>query len=755
MPDKPQEPGWHSDPPIVLSPRRQWLFRLLALLVVPLVLLGGLEVALRLAGYGHATGFFKKIHRDGKDYFINNENFTLRFFPPQLVRWPEPFLMPAVKSPDTIRIFILGESAAMGDPQPACGASRYLEVMLRDRFPGKRFELINLGITAINSHVILPIARECARHDGDFWIVYMGNNEMVGPFGAATVFGAPALPRQVVQLNLALQRTRIGQLLSGALPSVGGSSKNVSWGGMEMFLGNRVAPGDRRKETVYRNFAANLRDIVAAGANSGANVILNTVAVNLKDSPPFASVTDSNLPAADRLRFEQVFAGAKSMQSSGNFSAAAGLFTQAIQLEPQFAEAYFRLARCELALANPAAREHFQMACDDDALPFRSDSRINTIIRQVARQGAGERLALCDAERELARDIPGGVPGDDLFYEHVHFNFAGNYRLAKLWAGQIARQMQTEGITPATTDWASPEMCDRDLGLSPWNREMVFQSEVLRFGRRPLSLQYNNAERTQKLQDEILQARRLEAQSGAPQRARDDFAAALARLPADRYLHLGLANFCEANHDPQGALAACRQGADLMPADYDIDVELGRLLGEQGQPAEGEPILEAAAHLRPSVPSAWLDLVPILLAQQKYASALDCQECAIRLRPRDPSCVCLAGRIRALLNQHAAAMADFRRSIQLDPDYWPAHFGLADELFAAAQLDEAAREYASALKINPGHVPGHIKLGQVMVRFNRLDDALACFQTALKIEPTNQMAQTCIAAVLAQKAQKR
>ena len=250
-PNQPSAPSRHRDPANTLSPGRLRLFRLLALLVVPPVLLGALEVALRLAGYGYPTAFFTEIHRDAQDYFINNENFTLRFFPPQLARWPEPFLIPAVKSPDTIRIFILGESAAMGDPQPAYGASRYLEVMLRDRFPENRFELINLGITAINSHVILPIARECARHDGDFWIVYLGNNEMVGPFGVATVFGPQAMPRGAAELNLALQRTRIGQLLVGVSRKFGGRSKYTSWGGMEMFLGNRIAPDNWRKETVY------------------------------------------------------------------------------------------------------------------------------------------------------------------------------------------------------------------------------------------------------------------------------------------------------------------------------------------------------------------------------------------------------------------------------------------------------------------------------------------------------------------------
>ena len=124
--------------------------------------------------------------------------------------------MPAQKPPGTYRIFILGESAAMGDPEPAFGAGRYLEALLHERFPRAKFEVINVAMTAINSHAILPIARDCARQAGDLWIVYMGNNEMVGPFGAATVFGTQAPPWPFVRLNLAIQQLRLGQLLAAA-----------------------------------------------------------------------------------------------------------------------------------------------------------------------------------------------------------------------------------------------------------------------------------------------------------------------------------------------------------------------------------------------------------------------------------------------------------------------------------------------------------------------------------------------------------
>ena len=186
-----------------LPARRLWLFRLLAVLL-PVLLFGVAELALRIGGYGSATGFFRKTRVGGQEFLVNSDTFTLRFFPPELARWPEPFLIPAAKPPDTVRIFVFGESAAMGDPQPAYAASRYLEVLLRERFPGRKFEVVNTAVTAVNSHVILPIARECAGREGDVWIVYLGNNEMVGPFGAATIFGSQAPPRPLVRLTSVL-----------------------------------------------------------------------------------------------------------------------------------------------------------------------------------------------------------------------------------------------------------------------------------------------------------------------------------------------------------------------------------------------------------------------------------------------------------------------------------------------------------------------------------------------------------------------
>src|SRR5271170_7183820 len=188
-----------------LSRRRLWLFRLAAAVLGPLLLLLALEAGLRLAGVGHPMSFFLPLRIDGKDCLIENDRFGWRFFGPDMARAPFPFVIPKAKPPGTIRVFVFGESAAYGDPQPEFGLSRVLEALLEGRFAGQHFEVVNTAMTAINSHVILPIARDCAAQNGDFWVIYMGNNEVVGPYGSGTVFGPRGASRTLVRAGVAFK----------------------------------------------------------------------------------------------------------------------------------------------------------------------------------------------------------------------------------------------------------------------------------------------------------------------------------------------------------------------------------------------------------------------------------------------------------------------------------------------------------------------------------------------------------------------
>lgn len=269
--------------------------------MVPLALVCALELGLRLFGYGYPTSFFLQTKIGGQDYFVPNDKFGWRFFPPALARTPAPQRMAVKKPPHAFRIFVFGESAAMGDPDPSYGAWRYLQALLRERYPGTDFEVICVAMTAINSHAILPMARECARRDGDLWIVYMGNNEMVGPLGAGDVAGSRAPGTGLVRTDLAIKTTRIGQLLDGLRQRLSvHSSPPKTWGGLNMFEHHQLRYDDPNRLRAYENFKKNLADILRAGEAAGVPTILSTVGSNLKDCAPFASLHVAGLSETQR-----------------------------------------------------------------------------------------------------------------------------------------------------------------------------------------------------------------------------------------------------------------------------------------------------------------------------------------------------------------------------------------------------------------------------------------------------------------------
>jgi hypothetical protein len=96
---------------------------------------------------------------------IENERFVWQFLSSKSHLKPHPFRFDATKKPDAIRIFILGESAALGTPEPAFGFGRALERILKHRYPERSIEMINLAMRGINSHMIHVIARECVEYD--------------------------------------------------------------------------------------------------------------------------------------------------------------------------------------------------------------------------------------------------------------------------------------------------------------------------------------------------------------------------------------------------------------------------------------------------------------------------------------------------------------------------------------------------------------------------------------------------------------
>ena len=244
-------------------------------------------------------------------------------------------------------------------------------------------------------------------------------------------------------------------------------------------------------------------------------------------------------------------------------------FASAATARSPRAELQFRWGESLLRTQDYAeARKHLQLACDDDALPFRTDSRLNAIIAATGRQMANDRLVLFDAAMALASNLTSGIPGEETFYEHVHFNFAGNYRLGRAWAEQVAKLLPPEITRAAATNgWASQAACELRLGLSDWNRAFVYQEMIGRLGKPPLSGQLDNAARVEKLEARVreLQAR---MNGAASSRAEADFQAGLKHAPDDWLVRENYAVFLQSIGNLPQATEQWRQIHEMLPQDF-------------------------------------------------------------------------------------------------------------------------------------------------------------------------------------------
>src|SRR6202142_4277850 len=373
-----------------------WTPRIAAAGLAPLVLLFAIEAALRLFDVGFPTGVTTPCTMAGKNASCYNLFFPAPFFPPGMMKAPQVYAIPAEKPQGTYRIFVLGESAAMGDPDPAYAFSRYLELMLRQRYPAMKFEVVNTGSVAIDSHVLLPIAEGLAKQRPDLFIIYSGNNEVVGPYGPGTAltsdgtsFGGMSMP--VIRSNIFFRSTRIGQLLT----KIGAQKKE--WGGMEMFLDKQVPESSPLMQHVYENFDRNLRDTVAAARASGARVIVSTVATNVKDCAPFASMHRDGLGQDELRSWNALVEQGTNFERARSYAEALKAYLDAAKIDDQYAELEFRIARALWEQGNYAGgKQHFLRARDLDSLRFRADGRINEINLAVGSSAAGAELV--DAE---------------------------------------------------------------------------------------------------------------------------------------------------------------------------------------------------------------------------------------------------------------------------------------------------------------------------------------------------------------------
>lgn len=655
-------------------------------------------------------------------------------------RSPYPLSITLQKPSGTIRIFVFGESAAYGDPQPRFGLPRMLQAMLELRHPGVKFEIVNAAMTGINSHAILPIANDCARAGGDVWVIYMGNNEVVGPFGAGTVFGPRAPPRALVRASLALKAMRIGQLLDSLFRKLRPPPPSKSeWGGMQMFLNDQIRETDPGMGNVYRNFERNLADIIRAGRASSAGIVVSTIGVNLKDCAPFASKHCAELSAAQLADWERDFKSGVAAQFGGKIPEAQSAFHSALAIDDTFAELRFRLGQCALALGDAnEARTQFTAARDLDALRFRCDSRLNDLVRQAVANHERDNVLCADAERALASASPDGLPGARFFYEHVHLTFEGNYVLARCIAEQVEKLLP-ESDTSIHRPWPEMSECAQQLGHTRRDEQLALSEILGRLNDPPFTWQMNHAEQI----NHLVEISRTIPPADSPaslQMARAATEKAITASPDDALLDQQLAELKNASADYVGATSAAELSVDLLPSNSESWSLLGLALAQQHKYENAAAAFRHVFVLDPEDVWGRQNLAICLQKMRRRDEAIREFKQALAIKPRFGLAWLGMGQVYEEMGRNSEAASCYEKALAN-----PIH--RADELTTLARFcrsrkwfEAAATNYIEAIQLSPSNPTLLLEAGQVLATLNRHAESAQCFGDASQLLPDSMQA---------------
>ncbi len=700
------------------------LFRVIALTVIPALLFLLLEVGLRIAGYGYPADAMIRYNMNGRVFYCDNVKFCWRFFPKEIAREFNPFKLSSVRSEDAYRIFVLGASAAQGEPDGAFGFGRFLQVMLQDKYPGIDFEVIIAATAAINSHVVVEIAKDCARHEPDLFIVYLGNNEVTGPYGAGTVFAPLSPSLSVIRTGIAVRATRLGQLLTSLTEWVGiPKGRPTAWRGLEMFLDKQIRADDRHLETVYRHFRRNLEDIVQIGCNSGANSILCTVGSNLKDNPPFASLHRPDLNKQEKAKWDNLYAQAVEYESAGRYAEAVENYLAAAEIDGSYADLQFRLGRCYWALQDyDAARQKYIQARELDTLRFRADRRINEIIRGVADSWAGKGVYLADAVKTFESNSLHETVGDELFYEHVHLNFKGNYLLAKTVLKKL-EEVLPQRVTAHRVDNSLPltqDECAQRLAYTEWDQYVITDEVLKRFISKPPFTNQLYHEEQLRMMEEKLKTLKANITPDALEKAAAQYRQAIQNAPQDVYLRW----------------------------------KYGRLLAEDLK--DYKTAAEQFKLVRNSIPHSYVmynTLGSVLRATGDLDAAIANYLTAIRIKPTCGDAHYGLGWIYQKQGKTKKAIKHYSQAISFLPDNIIAYNSLAEVLYQQGKIKEAAEVCRKGLVFIPDSSLLHFSLGLILHKQGHKEAAIKELYITLELDPNSLEARKILEAMLKDSAQ--
>lgn len=408
--------------------------------VTPVVLflltLTGAEVILRAVHPSSDGPFVREVEYDGIAWYQLNREYLKKYFPASSRMIPEfkPVVARKQKLPNTRRIICLGESSMFGTPyQMTCNIPGILRKQLRALYPDYDWEVLNLGASAINTHVIADFIGELDILQPDLIIIYTGHNEYYGPDGIGASWLEKAFP-STIHWKYAFRQLRIVSTIRSLIGSAGKDTTHPVNLMKQVSEGQTVDLRSDESRRIISQFQENLHTIIRFFSDRRVPVLVGDIVSN-PDFPPFISAPVPDV--GDPARFEDSIHTAFQDRT---FATLLPLLEETLRRDTVNAFLHYWLGKTYLEIGDTARGfHHLLRARDEDLLKFRAPGPINAVIRTVCRT-TDTPCASIDSLFTAAR----AAYAERLFWEHLHPTAFGYYLIAT----EFLREMGRNGLLP-------------------------------------------------------------------------------------------------------------------------------------------------------------------------------------------------------------------------------------------------------------------------------------------------------------------
>lgn len=578
---------------------------------------------------GYSSLFEKKTNPNGEEVYTTSHG---------KYRWFNPQSFPVKKEEGTVRIFCLGGSTTYGRPyKDNTSFAGWLREFLPKTDPTQNWEVINAGGISYASYRVARLMEELAEYEPDLIIVYSGHNEFLE---ARTYQNLKELPEFVLKLSGLASHLRIYSLLH----NIFFDQQDLLSEEVKPILDNSVGPKDYHRDdqlrsVVLKDYENSLRNIVNLGEKAGAKTILVTPASNLQDFSPFKSESNSELTEPDIQKITMLKKNINSAIDKKNYEQAAVIAKQAVDISNRDADLLYQYGQILLKLNRvDEAKNFFIKSRDEDICPLRALSPTIKIVAKVAKE---KNTGFLDFDKIVGELSNSGIPGSDLFLDHVHLTIDGYRHLALA----LIHEMKKNGILRINETW----------------NEQVINS---------LSENVINSIDEREHAVALRNLSKVLAWAGKKEEAELLIDEAVKILPDDSESLRQKGSLLIESGDKEAALVQYREAVRLNPVDAKIHHTYGILLSELGYKLEAEKILNNAINLNPNLDNIYFDYGLVLHNLRK-------------LKPAETA---------------------YRNAIQRNPNHSESYNNLGIVLAQGGNINAAYEQFVKALEVNPNNV---------------------------------------------------